>query len=147
MESDTDADADADANANAESTRGRVPREPAALRRARTASRLLDDLVAVPGTRYRVGLDPVLSLVPGGTLVGGAASLYVVWEAARYGVPGRMLAHMLLNVLLDVAGGAVPVVGPLLDAAFHANDRNVGLFERHVARERREEAFVAIEID
>jgi len=132
---------------DAEPVHERVPPEPAALRRARTASRLLDDLVTVPGTRLGVGLDPFLSVVPGGTLVGGAASLYVVWEAARYGVPGRMLAHMLLNVLLDVAGGAVPVVGPLLDAAFQANERNVGLFERHVARERREEAFVAIEIE
>jgi hypothetical protein len=141
MESDTDADADA------ESVHDRVPSEPAALRRARAASRLLDDLVTVPGTRIGVGLDPLLSVVPGGTVVGGAASLYVVWEAARYGVPGRMLAHMLLNVLLDAAGGAVPIVGPLLDAMFQANERNVDLFARHVARERREEAFVAIEIE
>ncbi|MEJ2204466.1 MAG: DUF4112 domain-containing protein, partial [Gemmatimonadota bacterium] len=37
---------------------------PPALRQARAVARALDDLIRVPGTRYRVGLDPLLGLVP-----------------------------------------------------------------------------------
>ena len=45
------------------------PERPAQLTRFMT--HLLDDAVGVPGTNFRFGLDPVLSLVPGlGSSVG-----------------------------------------------------------------------------
>jgi hypothetical protein len=121
--------------------------DPPALRRARAASRLLDAAVTVPGTSVRVGLDPLLSVVPFGSLLGTLCSLYIVVEAARSGVPGRTLARMLANLAVDTAVGAVPLVGPFVDAAWRANERNVSLFERHVDRASDPEAFVGIEID
>jgi hypothetical protein len=121
--------------------------EPGALRRARVASGLLDDAFELPVIGVRVGIDPLLSVLPGGTVVGTLLSLYVVLEAARYGVPRALLGRMLLNVAVDGLGGAVPLVGPVLDLVFRANDRNVRLFERHLLEERREAAFVGIEIE
>lgn len=107
--------------------------EPA-LRRVQTVARLLDDAVRVPGTDYRIGLDPLLSAAPGpvGDVVGGALSLYIVLEAANLGVPYSTVVRMIANVGVDVAGGSVPVVGTLFDAAWKANKRNLDLLERHL---------------
>lgn len=100
----------------------------AAVGRMRLAARLLDDSIRVPGTRFRVGIDPLLGLVPGaGDALTGALSLYVVVEAARLGVSYATLVRMLANVAVDVAGGSVPLLGDVFDAAWKANVRNVEL--------------------
>ncbi|GAB6862236.1 DUF4112 domain-containing protein [Haloplanus litoreus] len=100
----------------------------AAVRRMRFVARVLDHSVRIPGTSFRVGLDPLLGLLPvTGDLVSGALSLYVVLEAARLGVPYGTLIRMLANVAVDVVGGSVPVIGDLFDAAWKANTRNVDL--------------------
>lgn len=90
----------------------------------------MDSSARVPGTRFRVGLDPLVGLLP---VVGDGAttlvSLYVLYEAARAGVPASTLLRMLLNVGVDFLLGSVPLVGDLFDAAWKANERNVALFE------------------
>ncbi|MFB6171341.1 MAG: DUF4112 domain-containing protein [Haloarculaceae archaeon] len=113
---------------------GAAPRDEPALRRARTASRLLDDAVRVPGIGVRVGLDPLLSAAPSpvGDVVGAVLSLYVVHQARRLGVPRPTLARMLVNVGVDAAGGSIPVAGVLFDAVWKANERNLALLERHL---------------
>lgn len=107
--------------------------ERAALRRARRVSELLDESLRVPGTDFRLGLDPILSVVPGGGDAAAATiSLYVVGEAARAGVPTPVLLRMLANVGVDAVGGSVPVAGTVFDALWKANKRNVELFEAYV---------------
>jgi hypothetical protein len=102
--------------------------EPAALGRVRTVAHLLDDSLRVPGTDFRIGLDPLLGLVPvGGDLLAAVCSLYIVAEAARLGVRKRTLVRMLCNVALDTALGSVPVVGDLFDAYWKANVKNAEL--------------------
>ncbi|MFB6305067.1 MAG: DUF4112 domain-containing protein [Haloferacaceae archaeon] len=109
--------------------------DPPGLRRARLLARLLDDAVRIPGTSFRVGLDPLLSLVPvGGSALGFLCSLYVVAEAARAGVPARTLAAMLARIAADAVVGSLPLVGPAADAVVRANRRNVAAFERAVNR-------------
>lgn len=110
--------------------------------RAREAARLerlvriLDDMIRVPGTNMRVGLDGLMGLAPGvGDAVTGALSLYLVGRAWRLGVPPGVIAAMLGNVALDVAAGAVPVVGDLFDFAFKANRRNIKLLHRHLTEQ------------
>jgi hypothetical protein len=108
--------------------------DPAGLRRARRVATLLDGAVRIPGTNVRVGLDPALSLVPAlGDGAGFVAGVYVVIEAWLAGVAGRTLARMVVNLAVDATLGAIPVVGPLIDAALRVNERNVDLFERAVA--------------
>lgn len=90
----------------------------------------LDDLFAVPGTRYRVGLDPLLGLVPGvGDVTTSAASAYIVAQAAALGVPRATLARMLLVLVVDAVFGSFPLVGDAFDAVWKANARNVRLLE------------------
>ena len=107
----------------------------ARLARLRWLARLMDARFVLPGTRFRFGLDAVVGLAPGvGDAALGALSLYFVWEARKLGAPPALLARMLGNVAIDVAGGAVPVLGDLFDAAFKANLRNVALLEGWLAR-------------
>lgn len=100
----------------------------AAVERMRTAARLLDESIPVPGTGYRIGIDPVLGVLPvAGDAVGAGLSLYIVVEAARLGVSTRTILRMLANLSLDVVGGSVPYLGGLFDAVWKANRRNVDL--------------------
>lgn len=107
--------------------------EEAALERVRKAATLLDDAFEIPGIGVRVGIDPILSVLPvTGDVAAGAMSMYIVAEAARLGVPPEKLARMLLNVGVDVVGGSVPVAGTVVDAFWKANRRNVALIEEHL---------------
>lgn len=101
----------------------------------RRVARLLDDAVAIPGTGIRVGLDPLLGLVPGlGDVAGALASLYIVLGALRLGAPSSVVARMLANVAVDSLLGSIPVLGDLFDFGWKSNRRNVELLERFTAR-------------
>src|SRR5512143_2382451 len=89
---------------------------PADLQALVRLARLLDQALPIPGTSRRVGLDPILGLIPGlGDVVSAALSLAIVHGALRHRVPGRKVARMVWNVLLDAVAGSVPVLGDLFD--------------------------------
>jgi hypothetical protein len=103
------------------------------LRRVQVVATLLDEAVRVPGTNFRFGIDPIVGMIPGlGDLLGGAASAYIILEAARAGAPATVLLRMTMNVGMDTLVGAVPLVGDLFDFAWKSNTRNVRLLARHV---------------
>lgn len=107
--------------------------EAAALARVRTVTRLLDEAVRIPGTDFRIGLDPILSLLPvAGDAAAAVVSLYPIVEAYRLGVPGRTLVVMLTLVAVDAVTGSVPVFGSVFDAFWKANAWNYRLIERHL---------------
>lgn len=92
---------------------------------------VLDNSIRIPGTDIRFGLDALIGLVPGvGDVAGGALSAYIVVQAARMGTPVPVLIRMLLNLLVEVVFGAVPVLGDVFDAGFKANVRNLELLNR-----------------
>jgi hypothetical protein len=101
------------------------------LERLRRYAELLDDGIRIPGTRFRIGLDPILGLVPGlGDMVGAALSVAIIWEAARRGVPTITLVRMAMNVVIDTGLGSVPVAGDVFDFLWKANRSNIALLER-----------------
>lgn len=104
------------------------PVEPR-LARMRFLSRLLDNSILLPGG-YRIGIDPLIGLIPAvGDFVAATLSVWLIYDAARLGVAKRTLARMALNVIIETAVGAVPVIGDLIDAAWKANARNMQLVE------------------
>lgn len=106
--------------------------------RLRRLAWLLDSAVAVPGLKFRVGLDALLGLVPGlGDAAGVILSSYIVLKSWELGVPRSVLLRMALNVVIEGVVGAVPLLGDLFDAAWKANLRNVALLEAHLDRPRR----------
>ena len=95
---------------------------------------LLDDCLRIPGTRFRVGLDAVVGLVPlAGDLLGFGVSSLTLWRAARAGVPRALLLKMGRNVAIDFFGSLVPVFGDAFDAVFKAHRRNFELLRREYA--------------
>ncbi len=98
----------------------------AALRRLDWFARWSDDVFRIPGTSVRIGLEPLVGLLPG---VGDAAGLlvaaYVPIEAWRIGAPPALILRMLGNIAVDGLLGTVPLVGDAFDVVFKANRRNV----------------------
>lgn len=100
------------------------------LQQLRRYTRLLDDGIPVPGTRFRVGLDPVFGLVPGfGDALGALLGAAILVEAARRGLPRSVLLRMVLNIAADAGIGTVPVLGDVFDALWKANRKNLALLE------------------
>jgi hypothetical protein len=107
---------------------------PQVLRRLRLISHVLDNAIPIPGTNYRIGIDPILGLLPGaGDVVGSALSTYIVFEAARFGLPRETLIRMVGNILFETFTGSVPVLGDVVDATWKANMRNLALLETHLS--------------
>jgi hypothetical protein len=126
----------------------RAERFRAAEQRIGRVTRVLDELVSVPGTPIKVGLDPVVGLIPVvGDAVAAGVGAWVIAEAARFGVPRLVLGRMVLNLLLDLGVGAIPILGDAYDLFFRSNSRNLALFRRHAldpqASTRGERAFFA----
>ena len=90
-------------------------------------AKIMDSAVTLPIVG-RVGLDAVLDLIPVvGNFAGAAVSLTLIARTLQYGPPPSLVSKMLSNVLVDVILGAIPVVGPLVDMWFKANDKNAAL--------------------
>jgi hypothetical protein len=110
----------------------RAERFAAAERRIGRVTHVLDELIEVPGTSIKVGLDPVIGLIPiAGDAVAALAGGWVILEASRFGLPRVVLARMILNLALDLGIGAIPLLGDAYDLFFRSNSRNLDLFRRH----------------
>lgn len=94
---------------------------------------LMDRAFHIPGTRVRLGLDALLGLLPvGGDVLTGLVQVGLVLVALRhYKVPKVVAARMAANVLLDIAVGAIPLLGDLFDIGFKANTRNIRLLDEY----------------
>ncbi|MGZ8274762.1 MAG: DUF4112 domain-containing protein [Burkholderiaceae bacterium] len=96
-------------------------------------TRLMDEAVHVPMLGTRVGLDALLGVVPvAGDLISAGIGLYMVAQARELGASRWLQARMIGNLLLDVAVGAVPVVGDLADVYFKAHRRNLKLLQESI---------------
>jgi hypothetical protein len=93
----------------------------------------LDDLIRVPGTNIRFGLDPLISfLFPvAGDTIASLMSAYIVLVSIRYGLPKSVIARMVYNVGVDYAVGSIPLVGDIFDFAWKSNDKNMKLLNKH----------------
>jgi hypothetical protein len=122
--------------------------DEATLDHLRGLGRLLDGAIEIPGTRIRVGLDPLIGLVPVvGDWVGGVLAGYIVIRAAGLGASGATLLRMLGNLAIDALVGTIPVLGDIFDLTFRANERNLRLLDAHVkapARQGRADLMVVL---
>jgi hypothetical protein len=108
----------------------------------RRIAQVMDDFIEIPGTKFRIGLDGIVGLIPVvGDLFGVLVALYGVTLAARSGVSASVLTRMMMNIGIEAAVGTIPVVGDLFDFVWKANRRNLRLVESyhlnpHIARQR-----------
>jgi Domain of unknown function (DUF4112) len=93
---------------------------------------IMDELVRVPGTKFRFGLDPLLGLIPGiGDTSSALVSALALIQAVRVGVPKILLARMSLNILINEIIGVVPVAGDAFSFWFKSNARNYEIIKNH----------------
>jgi uncharacterized protein DUF4112 len=98
----------------------------------RAMQRWLDDAFRVPGTSLRFGWDPIIGLLPWiGDVVTAMMSLAIIVEGHRMRLPRVVQIRMLLNVVIDVVLGIVPVVGDAADVLWKSNAKNMALLEQH----------------
>jgi len=93
---------------------------------------IMDEVVRVPGTKFRFGLDPLIGLIPGiGDTSSALVSAFALVQAVRLGVPKVLLMRMALNVLVNEVIGVVPVVGDAFSFWFKSNARNYEIIKTH----------------
>ncbi|MBW0144598.1 DUF4112 domain-containing protein [Sphingomicrobium clamense] len=109
-------------------------KDPQAIRaRVEKLEVLLERMFTVPGINQPVGLDAMLSLIPGvGTVSAAALGSYIAWEARNLGLPKWKMARMSLNIGFDMLLGAIPVVGVVPDFFFRSNSRNLRIIRKHL---------------
>jgi hypothetical protein len=107
--------------------------------RAEFAANLMDEAITLPVVGIKIGLDPILTLLPGpaGTVVGAVVSLYIVLEGVLAGVPWYVLLAMVALAAADLAlllVESIPIVGEVVgavaDAFWKANKWNANLIRR-----------------
>jgi hypothetical protein len=104
-----------------------------ARRRIEAMEHLLERSFTIPGTRFPVGLDVVLDLVPGvGTTVAAAMGAYMAWEARNLGMSKTQIARMAGNIGFDWMLGMIPWVGAIPDLFFRSNSRNLKIIKKHL---------------
>lgn len=92
---------------------------------------LMDRSIPIGG--IRIGLDPILGLLPGvGDIFGAVVSTVLIVHAHRAGVPKPTLLRMIANVGIDSAVGSIPLLGDLFDFAWKANSKNLDLYRASV---------------
>ena len=100
------------------------------LKRLRQLSKILDNIITIPGTQVGIGLDPIIGLLPiGGDALGLIFSFYIIIEAAQIGVSTATLGRMVMNVIVDCLVGTIPMLGDFFDFAWKANNYNIILLE------------------
>jgi hypothetical protein len=93
---------------------------------------IMDEVIRVPGTKFRFGLDPLIGLIPGiGDTSSALVSAFALVQAVRLGVPKVLLMKMALNVLVNEVIGVVPVVGDAFSFWFKSNARNYEIIKNH----------------
>lgn len=116
-------------------------RQRAILRRLDKFSRFTDNSIGLPFTRFRIGVEPIIGLIPVvGDMAGLVLSGYVLLEAQRAGASREVKVKMLRNMGIDFLGGLLPVVGDAFDAIYKANVRNTRLLRNYLEEQLAEEA-------
>jgi hypothetical protein len=100
---------------------------------------LMDEVIPIPGTKVKIGLDPVLSvLAPLGLPVGDALtsgiSLLTLVEAVRRGLPFWDMMRIAWNILANAGCNAIPVLGTVFSVFFRSNSRNRDIVNEYLRK-------------
>lgn len=106
------------------------------VRTIESLAQLLDSAFQIPGTKIRIGIDPLLGLIPGvGDFISLVVSSYPIYVAARCGVSWMTVLRMIFNVAMDSIVGLIPILGDIFDFTFKANQRNLRLLQQSLSHE------------
>lgn len=100
------------------------------LLRLKLLSERLDNSIKIPGTNQKIGIDPIIGLIPIlGDFIGVIFSTYIMYSGIKMGVSSKIVKKMATNLAIEFIIGSIPIIGDIFDALWKANKRNVELIE------------------
>lgn len=103
--------------------------------RYETFARFFDSQYEIPGTKIRFGWDALIGLIPGfGDILTLIPQGYFLIEAIRLKVSKETFLRMLMNIVIDWAGGTIPLIGDIFDVAFKSNNLNARLLTEELRK-------------
>ncbi len=102
-------------------------------------AKLLDSQFTIPGTKFKFGIDPLLSLIPAlGTFAGLITGFIFIFLSHSQGVSGKVKFLMFRNIFIDFLIGLIPIYGNIKDFFYKANQKNMLLIEEHLLEGKHE---------
>ncbi|MEQ1843524.1 MAG: DUF4112 domain-containing protein, partial [Verrucomicrobiales bacterium] len=102
---------------------------------------LMDEIIPVPGTKIKIGLDPIINTLlstlpaigmPVGEAVTNGVSLVALIEAVRRGLSFKAMMQIAGNILINAGVGSFPIIGNIFSVFFRSNSRNRDLINQHL---------------
>lgn len=107
------------------------PKDAPASEASHIVAKWMDEILRIPGTNIRIGLDPIIGLFPGvGDFLASSVGLVLVTEGVRSRLPISVLMRMGSNVLINTVVSSVPIAGDFFSVWFKSNKRNLALLNR-----------------
>ena len=107
-----------------------IERNEEKLLRLKLLSERLDDLIKIPGTNRKIGIDAIVGVIPIlGDFIGVIFSTYIMYSGIKMGVSSKIVIKMATNIAIEFIIGSIPIIGDIFDALWKANKRNVELIE------------------
>jgi len=98
-------------------------------------ARLLDTWILIPGTSIRVGLDPLLGLIPIlGDAVANLVGSTILLLAIQLHIPKIVILRMALNIGINTLIGVLPGMGDLFSIWYRSNLQNAALLRHYTTR-------------
>jgi len=105
--------------------------------KSRLIATILDEFIRIPGTKIRIGLDPIIGLFPGiGDVITSMVGSHLLAEAQRHNVPRWVQWRMVTNLMLNAMAGSIPIFGDLFSFWYKSNSRNYALLKKHATTEK-----------
>lgn len=83
--------------------------------------------------KFKFGVDPILGLIPGlGDIITTVLSFYLVYVALLHKIKFAKILQMVINILLDLGVGSIPILGDILDFVIKPNVKNLEILEREL---------------
>ena len=102
----------------------------------------LDEIITIPGTKYKIGIDPIIGIFPViGDLLGSIISIYIIYSGSKMGVSSQVIAKMSLNLGIDFTVGLIPIFGDIFDMGWKANKKNIELIEKNINQTKENNGF------
>lgn len=96
------------------------------IKRLRYLARWMDSSIKVPGSKFTVGWDPIIGVIPvAGDIISLCLNLYILYEARRMKASISQLARIIVNIVVDFGVGTIPIAGDLFDFGFKCAERNL----------------------
>lgn len=100
-------------------------------------AKILDSFFRIPGTNIRIGLDPLIGLLPMlGDVIANLIGSTILFLAVQLHVPKIIIFRMVINMSLNTVVGAIPGFGDLFSIWFRSNVKNAELLRRYTTEKK-----------